>query len=32
MTAQCATFFQKSKSSKYRQKRFGYPDPVPVWK
>ena len=27
-------FFQKSESSKYRQKRFGYPDPypVPVWK
>ena len=27
-------FFQKSESSKYRQKRFGFPDPypVPVWK
>jgi len=25
-------FFQKSESSKYRKKRFGYPYPVPVRK
>ena len=27
-------FFRKSESSKYRYKRFGYPDPypVPIWK